>query len=123
MRSILVIIAFLCLLAACTKTNEQVILLQAKQQELCTKDTISFRDHIAPLVSQRCMPCHSAARMEGGIILENYSEISGLASSGVLMGVIKHDPGFAAMPKNEPKIPECEIRAFQVWVDQGTLNN
>jgi hypothetical protein len=122
MRSFIVLLSALCLVAGCTKTNEQELVEEANYQELCTIDTLSFHEHIAPLISLNCMPCHNNAQASGGIVLETYADISGVATSGVLLGVVRHEPGFLQMPKDRPKLKECEIRALEVWVNQGALN-
>lgn len=107
----------------CAKLNEEELLLEAKEQELCTKDTMSYARHIAPLVSANCMPCHSADRQEGGVILDSYTTITNFTSTGLLLGVIRHEPGFSAMPKSAPRLNDCQIRAFEIWIGQGAPNN
>jgi len=119
----ILLLSALGLVAGCSKTNEEALLLEANYQELCTQDTISFHEHVAPIIAFNCMPCHNASQASGTIVLETYADISGLAASGTLLGVVRHEPGFLQMPKDKPKLRECEIRALEVWVNQGTLNN
>lgn len=124
MRSLTIMFFVTAVMVGCTKVSEQQLVLDAEAQELCTKDTISFSDHIAPLVQINCMPCHNSTQAEGSIVLETYDEIKGIAEADeLLLHVIRHDPGYLPMPKDRPRLKDCEIRAFEVWVAQGRLNN
>jgi len=124
MRKLIFFAGCLFLLAVgCTKTNEEQLLLQAKQQELCTKDSISFSNDIVPIIHEYCISCHDAAHANGSVILENYDEVSALASSGDLTGAINHDPGYTPMPNDGRKLTDCEKRALNTWISQGIKNN
>lgn len=124
MRRLIYFVCFFLLLAVgCTKTNEEELLLQAKQQELCSKDTISFSQDVVPIIREYCISCHSASLANGSVVMENYDQISTLASSGDLMGSINHDPGYTAMPNDGRKLTSCETRALNTWISQGVKNN
>jgi hypothetical protein len=119
-RSFFLIAIFIfCLAAGCTKTSQEALM----DQKLCAKDTISFHEDIAPMLHSNCLPCHSASQASGSIILETYDDISGLAGTGYLLGVIKHDPGYLPMPNNGGQLSNCQIKAVETWINQGTKNN
>jgi len=40
-----------------------------------------------------------------------------------LMGTIKHEAGYSAMPKNGMQLSDCKITQTQKWIDDGTPNN
>ena len=110
----------LVVVSGCTKENEEDLLLD---QALCHVDTVSYSQHIQPYINAHCMPCHSTAQQEGGVIMETWLDVAAIAAGGTLLGVIKHEPGYPAMPNNAPKSTDCAIEGFERWVSQGTLNN
>lgn len=124
MRYSFVLSIIIVAIAGCAKVSEEKLLLEAKAQEICTKDTMSFQQHVQPIIQSACMPCHNSGQAEAGVILETHAQISGIGTpGGLLLGVIKHEPGFLAMPKDRPKLGDCEIRAIEIWVTQGAMNN
>ncbi len=93
------------------------------ENEDCDTLNVTFQATIWPVVQNRCFGCHSGASPSGGISLENYNSVVSAVSSGRLMGAIKHETGFSAMPKNGAKLSDCTISQFQKWINDGTPNN
>jgi hypothetical protein len=58
--------------------------------------------------------------MLGGISLEGYNNVVNIADDGRLLGVVRHEAGYPAMPKNSPKLPDCDIRQLEIWIENGT---
>lgn len=78
---------------------------------------------VRPLIVAYCAECHRPERASGGIILSDYNITADLAHSGRLLGVIRHEPGYKPMPYLNPKLDSCSISVFELWVEQGALNN
>jgi len=93
------------------------------EDEDCDTLNVTFSGTIWPVVQNRCFGCHSGASPSGGISLENYDNVVEAVNSGRLMGAIKHENGFSAMPKNGSKLSDCNISQFQKWINNGTPNN
>ena len=68
------------------------------------------------------MPCHSSSRKEAGIALDKYDEAIKVDPS-LLLGVIRHEPGFLQMPRNSAKLSDCDIKKIEEWINQGSLDN
>lgn len=92
-------------------------------QPLCDNTAVTFSGTIQPLIMSKCQNCHNSATMNGNISLEGYDNIQQQAANGNLPGVVNHDPGFSPMPQGEPKLPDCQIEAIQIWIDNGTPND
>lgn len=124
MKKALPLFLFTLLLFACSKKNEENLIFEAKINELCNRDTstISYSNDIAPILNSDCMPCHSTARQDGGIALDNYSDASTYAG-GNLLDAVKQINGASPMPKGAPKLHECKIHAIETWINAGTPNN
>ena len=79
---------------------------------------------VAPILDARCQGCHGAAFQTrgGGTDLSTYQALTRLPAN-VLLGTIRHEAGFSAMPKGGAKLSDCDIARIQGWVDAGRLNN
>lgn len=90
---------------------------------VCLTDNMSFQNHIVPILQQHCYSCHAAAINTGNITLEGYSEFIKYVNSGQLLGAIKHESGFSAMPQGLSSLIPCNIAKIEQWINQGKLNN
>ena len=90
---------------------------------VCDTTSVTYSGIVLPIIQQNCYGCHSEAANQGGINLEGYSNLKTFVDAGLLVGVIKHQSGFSPMPKNSPKMPDCEILQIETWVSQGAQNN
>ena len=79
---------------------------------------------VSPILDARCRGCHGAAFQTrgGGTDLSTYQALTRLPAN-VLLGTIRHEAGFSAMPKGGAKLSDCDIARIQGWVDAGRLNN
>ena len=89
----------------------------------CNTTNVTFSGTIKPIFTKYCTGCHSGAAPTGGINLTLYTDASGVAKSGRLVGAITHAPGFAPMPQGGAKLPQCEIDKIKAWVNAGSPNN
>ncbi|MDA3944833.1 MAG: hypothetical protein PF694_14985 [Bacteroidetes bacterium] len=107
-------------LSACYKDNEED--LYPDNGESCNTENVSFSQTIEPLVNNNCLSCHSTTNTSGGVRLDSHSAIAEAATNGRLLGAIRHEAGFSAMPQGG-KLPDCAISQFEAWASQGALNN
>jgi hypothetical protein len=89
----------------------------------CQTDNLSFQSDIAPIIQRNCLGCHSQAANQGNVVLEGYNRLKTYVDNGKLQGVINHRAGFSPMPKNQPKLLECEIAKIEQWIADGALDN
>jgi hypothetical protein len=94
----------------------------------CDTTNITYSQTIAPIISLRCYDCHSNATSQlsgSGISWEGHPNIDSYLDdfSAVFIGVINHADGFVPMPKDRPKLSECEIRQIEIWIENGHPNN
>ena len=75
------------------------------------------------MIQARCQGCHSGATPQGGLDLSSWSVLNSVAQDGRLEGAIRHLPGFTAMPRNAPALPDCRVRQFMLWIESGSPNN
>jgi len=89
----------------------------------CVTDNMSYATDIAPILQINCYVCHNEAANNGNVTLEGHANVINYVNSGQLMGAIKHQSGFSAMPQNSTPLGSCEISKIEQWIVQGAQNN
>ena len=93
----------------------------------CDTANVKYSNQVTYIVSNKCYSCHSnaTAPLSGnGVSFEGYANISAyLAISGAFLPDIKQTVGSDPMPKNQPKLSDCEIRTIEIWIQNGYPNN
>ena len=89
----------------------------------CVTTNMSYQANIAPILQTNCYVCHSAAVNSGNVTLDSYTEVMKHVNSVKLLGAIRHDTGFKAMPQNAPKLAGCDISKIEHWISDGSANN
>ena len=105
--------------SSCYYDNEQLLY----GEQTCNNETVTFAANVSTIINRNCIQCHSASMNSGGVTLEGYENVRVHAESGRLIGAVTHAGGFSPMPKNAPKLSDCDIDAIQKWVNEGALNN
>ncbi len=91
---------------------------------VCDTVNVTFSGIISPMLSSNCLSCHSNAKANisgSGIILEGYSNV--LIMQDAIRNTIRHNASYSPMPKDAPKLKDCQIRQFEIWVDSGSPDN
>lgn len=89
----------------------------------CDTLNVGYASTIAPIMQLRCDGCHGANNPDAGISLTNYAQISDEAINGTLLDAIKDQNGAVAMPYNASPLSDCDIRAIEIWIENGALND
>jgi len=91
----------------------------------CVGGLVSYKDHIAPLISQSCATnlgpgtgCHDAWIFE-------YSNVKNIAESGVLRDVSVDSKYMPIVPNAFGIAPltDDEVQLLSCWIYQGALDN
>jgi hypothetical protein len=88
----------------------------------CDSSNVSYSSSIAPITQSWCTGCHGGPKPANNMKLETYDEVVACANTGRLMGAIRHEPGFFAMPQGGVMLSSCEINLFQIWINTGKPN-
>jgi len=89
----------------------------------CNSTATSFNKDIQPLFKLYCYGCHQANDQEGGISMEDYGHILALVADGSLLGSIKYETNYVAMPLFLDKMTDCQIAQVENWIIEGAQNN
>ncbi len=99
----------------------------ACKDDACSTENMSFKNNIQPLLkSNGCTDatCHVAGTTTNLYPLSTYVEFKKAAvTDGKVVGAIKHQAGFSAMPKGKGKIDDCDISQIEAWISQGAKDN
>lgn len=90
----------------------------------CDTIGVSFAAVIMPMMqTHECLACHTAGNPNGGVKLTDHATIKAAADNGSLLGTVEHQAGYSPMPKNEPKLSDCEISQLRGWINDEALDN
>ncbi|MBL0182910.1 MAG: hypothetical protein IPP96_11705 [Chitinophagaceae bacterium] len=115
--------------AAFTQAQKDIVykwIMQGAKNNACNDcDTavFTYSGAVAPLMNTYCKGCHNPSSLGGGIDLGVYAGVKSVALNGKLLGSIKHQTGFIAMPQGSTKLSDCKIEQVQKWVAAGAPNN
>ncbi len=88
----------------------------------CNANNFKFAANILPFITTNCSGCHGENNPSGGISLTNYTQIQTVANSGKLIGSLKHESSFVAMPPSG-KLDDCTINMIDNWIKNGAPND
>lgn len=91
----------------------------------CDTTTVTYSGTIKPIVSASCAisGCHDGSNASTYDMSTYQGLYTYCVSTNKLLGSIRHDNGFVAMPQGSPKLDDCTINKFTAWVNRGALNN
>ncbi len=122
-RIIFSILAGLILLVFSCKYDKADLVYPQHNPPPCDTTDVKLSVQLHHILTTNCFSCHSGTAVNGaGIRLDNYNTLKSVALGGMLMPAITHT-GTSPMPKNAPKLTDCEINMFQAWINEGAPNN
>jgi hypothetical protein len=126
MKNKLFLLVCICVvaLAGCYKDTEEELYPDWSNTNTTGCDTtdVSFSTTVKPILDQYCATagCHDATN-SAGYNLTTYN--GAVQAKSRLIGVIKWETGYSAMPKGGTKLSDCQIAQVSAWVNEGTKNN
>lgn len=84
-------------------------------------EAITYAGVVSPIFEANCRRCHATAvanTLGGGNDFGSYASISSYPQAS-LMGSIKHSAGYDPMPKDAPRISDCDIARLEAWYAKG----
>lgn len=84
---------------------------------------VSFKNDVLPIIDNYCYGCHSTVDPQGGYSYSTYNETLKSVNDGTLLGSIRFENGYVAMPENSKKMPSCNIDLIRIWIEEGVVDN
>jgi hypothetical protein len=103
-----------------------------------TPVVVSYQTDVLPILKQNCYRCHDAAHFAGpssrgslgNLNMESFPDLqfNSLPANGRngvanIVGNVRHDAGFVAMPFDGGKLSDCDIAIIEAWSKAGAPNN
>lgn len=89
----------------------------------CDTDNITWKSKVSAILQKNCVSCHGPDLSYNGVRHDSYATELVVVKDGRLRGVINHSDGFSKMPKDRGKLPECELKILNLWLDKGAPEN
>jgi hypothetical protein len=89
----------------------------------CDTSDVSWTTDIEPILASKCYHCHYEGTMVAPFSLQGYDNVLIRVNTGQLEGAVNHLPGRPQMPRDGPKLPECELAKINNWIRDGAPNN
>lgn len=89
----------------------------------CDTSNVTYSGTIAPMMASQCLGCHAGANASANINLDGHANMLIYVNNGSLSGVVNHQAGFSPMPKNTPKMSQCDLDKIRIWIDAGSPDN
>lgn len=124
MRKIYLLFASALIFAGCyNDTVEELYPATNNNGTGCDTASVTYSSSIKPIVDSKCATsgCHDAATVGGGYNMSTYDGVK--AASARIMGAIRQETGYSAMPKSANKLDDCSIAKFDKWIAEGAQNN
>ena len=111
---IMILVSMLAYFSNCTFDNEEDLL------EGFTCDTIDIvYSDLTYIFTDICLDCHeSGDTYRPGIEMDDYEEVKASINTGLVFPAIKHE-GQYNMPYEQPKLPDCDIKKIEAWINAG----
>ncbi len=94
--------------------------------QVCTDTTtVKYSTVVAPLMTNNCTGCHGGTSPSAGIKIDSYTSIKAYITSkrAEFLGCMYQTGSYSAMPKGGSKLPYCDVKKIERWIDAGMLNN
>ena len=97
----------------------------AENTSHCTScdSAFTYAARIQPIMDKWCVGCHSTANPGGSYDLSNHAGIVKAIQANRLLGSIKQQSGYSAMPQGTSPISDCDIIAINKWINAGYPQN
>src|SRR5258708_14290049 len=79
---------------------------------------VDFEKQIRPILEQKCLPCHDAAKAAGGLRMDTRARVSRSLPKVVAAIDLASDKR-GAMPPGGPRLPQTERDSIKAWVAAG----
>ncbi len=89
----------------------------------CDTTNITWNSKISAILQKNCVSCHGPDLSYNGVRHDSYATELVVVRDGRLRGVINHADGFSRMPKDRGKLPECDLKLLNLWLDKGAPEN
>jgi hypothetical protein len=89
----------------------------------CDTTNVTYSGTISPIMSTNCNSCHGGSAPTANVRTDTYDGLKIIADDERLWGTVNHESDYSPMPKDRPKLSDCDLSKIRIWIDGGALNN
>jgi hypothetical protein len=129
----IIVVLGISILSSCNYNNGEEKYPKTVNQVLCDTANVSFKNTIQPILITNCYACHDEKNyldFGGGYNFEGYDNLmsnglidAGKAENSKIYRSVARLSNAQPMPKDRPKLPDCDINRIKAWINQGAKNN
>lgn len=93
-------------------------------KDKCDTEAMSFKTDMLPILKDNgctASSCHGAGSSNGDLTI--YAGLKFVADENRILGALRQEAGFSAMPKGGSKMDDCDIDKIAAWIEQGKKDN
>lgn len=105
-------------LVACKGSKETTASSTPAPALNCSSVVVTYGNDIKAIMEANCTRCHNT-NMKAGYNFQTLESVKKAATSGFLLGTIKHDKGFKGMPYFAGKLDQATIDKIECWIKNG----
>ena len=97
-------------------------LYEDSTNELPVNTTVTYTEHIKPIIDSNCTGCHSTPPTNGApMSLTTYQSVkNAVQNDGLIQIISSQDPG-SMMPPGGPRLPQNKIDLIIQWQTDGLI--
>lgn len=107
-------------ISSCTYDNVEDLYPQIVE---CNTINVTYSETMVSIMSANCNFCHGGSDPLANVRTDTYDGLKIIADNGRLWGAVNHESGYSPMPKDRPKLNDCDLKKIRVWLDNGALDD
>jgi hypothetical protein len=116
-KILMLIFSIVIIVSSCYNDSEEGLFPQNVIDAQCDTTVFTFSLAIKPMIDANCITCHKTQSP----VLKTFDDVSLNATR--ILGSIKHQSGYIAMPQGSSVLESCKITQFEKWMTTGKKNN
>jgi hypothetical protein len=105
-------------LTSCTSTSPDDL-----TEEIASGTVVKYDIQVAPIIQSQCLSCHNGPNANGGLRLENFTQVRESAQNGSLIDRITRSAGDPQVMPLSGRMPQATINIILQWQTDGFLEN
>ena len=97
------------------------LIVSCKKSEDCNTDGVTYTNTVKEIFDANCSSagCHESGSINGSGSLADYNDALTFVAQGRILGALRHEDGFVAMPPTGSQLDDCEIQQIEAWISDG----
>jgi cytochrome c5 len=97
--------------------------LNLKCNSGCDTSNVTWTKDIEPFIKSTCIGCHGSSFPSGGVVLATYADVKTRVDMGRILGNVRRENGFLAMPPSGSPVSKCNVDKIRIWIEMGAPQN